>query len=801
MNPNRIAAVLSISFIFLLSLLTPARTGAQQGEPQPPGAVDALFGTAFTYQGRLMVTGAPANGSYDFRFYLWDDALKTTLLGTYPTSGTVAINVVDGYFTVVIDFGVGIFNGSERWLEIEVNGTQLAPLQNITPTPYAIYAKTAPWSGLVGVPAGFADGVDNDTTTFWSLTGNSDTNPTKNYVGTNDKEKLVLRVNSIPALWLEPTSGTPNIIGGSSSNNVTTGVTGAIISGGGSNTYPNLVTDHYGTVGGGLRNQAGDNAGGINDHEFATVGGGYDNISKGSYSMIGGGHFNTAIGSYSMIGGGYSNIASGSYSMVGGGYGNTASMDYSTVGGGYVNDASGSYSMVGGGYYNNASGNYSTVGGGYVNDATGYRSTVSGGYSNTASGSDSTISGGDDNTASGSVSTISGGGANVASGDISTISGGSFNYASMDYSTVSGGTVNAANGLYSTVSGGVCNTANADYATIGGGGDQECILGNLVTDNWGTVSGGIGNQAGDNAGDIDDHEFATVSGGILNTASGEESTVGGGYANISSGSYSKVGGGNHNTASGNYATVGGGVSNTASGNYATVGGGGNNTASGADSFAAGSYAFATHHGSFVWSSWSVTDSWGNNTFTARSHGGVRFYTASGTSTGVQLASGGGSWGSLSDRNMKHNIIPVNTLAVLEELADLPISTWSYTSQDDSIRHMGPMSQDFYASFGLGEDERYIGTLDAEGVALAAIQGLYQVNQEQAKQVEQIKKENAQLLKENETLNAQLESLGSRLDALEGGDHPQRDSLYGILIGALLIGLIGWGAPKLSRRFS
>lgn len=124
----------------------------------------SALGSAFTYQGRLMDDSAPANGTYNFRFHLWADQGKTTLLGTYPKTNTVALDVVDGYFTVLLDFGVGIFGGDERWLEIEVNGSLLSPLQPLTPSPYAIYAQTAPWSGLTGVPAGFADGVDKDTT-------------------------------------------------------------------------------------------------------------------------------------------------------------------------------------------------------------------------------------------------------------------------------------------------------------------------------------------------------------------------------------------------------------------------------------------------------------------------------------------------------------------------------------------------------------------------------------------------------------------------------------------------------------
>jgi hypothetical protein len=62
--------------------------------------------------------------------------------------------------------------------------------------------------------------------------------------------------------------------------------------------------------------------------------------------------------------------------------------------------------------------------------------------------------------------------------------------------------------------------------------------------------------------------------------------------------------------------------------------------------------------------------------------------------------------------------------VLEKLADLPISTWNYRGDDPSVRHMGPMAQDFFAAFGLGEDDRTINMLDANGVVMVALQALY-----------------------------------------------------------------------------
>jgi len=90
---------------------------------------------------------------------------------------------------------------------------------------------------------------------------------------------------------------------------------------------------------------------------------------------------------------------------------------------------------------------------------------------------------------------------------------------------------------------------------------------------------------------------------------------------------------------------------------------------------------------------------------------------------VLLAPGGGSWSSVSDRESKENLEPVDPRAVLERVCALPISTWNYKAQEDPIRHMGPMAQDFRAAFELGVSDKLIDTVDPDGVALAAIQGL------------------------------------------------------------------------------
>ncbi len=79
---------------------------------------------------------------------------------------------------------------------------------------------------------------------------------------------------------------------------------------------------------------------------------------------------------------------------------------------------------------------------------------------------------------------------------------------------------------------------------------------------------------------------------------------------------------------------------------------------------------------------------------------------------------------VSDRNAKHDFAPVDSAAMLEKVVALPITEWTYKS-DVATRHVGPVAQDFHAAFGVGSSDKSISTVDADGVALAAIQGLNQ----------------------------------------------------------------------------
>ncbi len=255
----------------------------------------------------------------------------------------------------------------------------------------------------------------------------------------------------------------------------------------------------------------------------------------------------------------------------------------------------------------------------------------------------------------------------------------------------------------------------ASGGTVSGGGklevESECAppfgCANVVVDDYGTVGGGAGNLAGTTG------EYATVSGGFNNRATEGWTTVGGGQINV---------------ASGVHATVPGGFGNLATG-AASFAAGQGSKAHGLRSVAMGYHAIATYNGCIVFADTSTTDDIpcsNVNQFVARSKGGFYLYTGGNVDTGhtgAVLASGTSAWGVASDRDGKEGIAPVDGGEVLAKVAAMPLSTWQWKSEAGSVRHMGPMAQDFHAAFGLGDSDRRIVTVDADGVALAAIQGL------------------------------------------------------------------------------
>ncbi len=92
----------------------------------------------------------------------------------------------------------------------------------------------------------------------------------------------------------------------------------------------------------------------------------------------------------------------------------------------------------------------------------------------------------------------------------------------------------------------------------------------------------------------------------------------------------------------------------------------------------------------------------------------------------------------SDVNIKENIAAIDPLAVLNEVLELPISTWNYKTNCDEVRHMGPMAQDFYSHFGLNNSQTGITTIDTGGVALGAIQGMAQLMEQKDAEIQELK---------------------------------------------------------------
>ena len=199
-----------------------------------------------------------------------------------------------------------------------------------------------------------------------------------------------------------------------------------------------------------------------------------------------------------------------------------------------------------------------------------------------------------------------------------------------------------------------------------------------------------------------------------------------------------------NLASGRQATVGGGFGNTASGNSPTIPGGAYNTASGVLSFVAGGHADDLGNAnSFVWGGASG----------ARTSAGADTFNV--WSAGIYL---NGALHQASDRNMKKAFSFVSAREVLDKVVEMPVTSWRFKSEDDSVRHIGPVAQDFMAAFGYGVNDTHITSTDADGVALAAIQGLYAMQREKDEEITALRWHNAQLHSRNDALEARLARL-------------------------------------------
>ena len=443
------------------------------------GTTMPLFaqGTAFTYQGRLNSGGSPASGLYDFRFKVYADPLGNTQVGSaYLTNGIPATN---GLFITTVDFGAAMFTGGTNWLEIDVrtNGaagyTVLNPLQDITPTPYAISAESV--SG--GISASQLNGGIIPNTVIAGFQGPS-------YAVVNGG-------------FGNAATGTYDVVGGGQFN---------------------TVNNFAGVVAGGYGNTAG---------YQASVGGGQENLASGQQATIPGGNNNLASGNFSFAAGdmaqavnqgafvwsdsqgtAFSSMTNNSFNVRAGG-----GARFLTSGKGMTLDGAPvltiSSAPLGITLQQNTNGGPNVIEGSASNSiAPGVTGSVIGGggatnynglgvYPNIiAGGSDFSIIGGGDfnliyNNSTNSV--ISGGGYNaVTSGSpFSSIGGGYNNIVGGQYSTVPGGFENEAVGVASfaagygaqTTWGGTFIWADAEGSLFTAGGPNQFLI---------RASGGVG---------------------------------------------------------------------------------------------------------------------------------------------------------------------------------------------------------------------------------------------------------------------------------------------------------------------
>jgi hypothetical protein len=334
----------------------------------------------------------------------------------------------------------------------------------------------------------------------------------------------------------------------------------------------------------------------------------------------------------------------------------------------------------------------------------------------------------------------------------------------------------------SFIGGGFSNTiVGAPYATIGGG------VANAIFIERAFIGGGTSNRICDpdsfpDADPFDDQD--AILGGYGNQSCGGWAAVLGGYENLATHHYAVVVGGYRNEALGR-GSLAAGIVSKANEDY---------------SFALGSGANADHEGAFVWGDNSrpggilaEVHSERDNQFRVRATGGARFdvgddqgsygggdqwvdirtqannsfpnpadFRLIDTSTGAYLSLGGG-WVNASDRKRKTDIRDVDAHWILEQVAALPIQSWRYKVDHETVRHIGPMAQDFQASFGFGGDPKGIMSVDADGVALAAIQALYRMTVELERRTRQLEAQQQRL----DNLEASLRALEARLDPFDG----------------------------------
>lgn len=698
--------------------------------------------TSFTYQGRLTENGVAVSGVFDLHFTLY-----ATVTNGAPVSQTITnrgVTISDGKFALLLDFGFSPFTGEPRWLETGVRTNNapefviLRPRQEITRVPYAISALdvTAPNIPRLSVPNTSVPAAGEAVVTSGFVTGATLTQPGFGYV-------------TSPAVTIQDATGSGAQVVATIENGRVTALT-VMNAGTGYSPQADLVIDPPPS----------------NEYQvFQST-----NIFAGVSVLTN--QNNTIAGSFS---GSYTGAYSGSY--VGNGTGLT-NVDASTLQG----LSAASFWRIDGNSNTSPERNFIGTSDNQPLElrANNLRSLR---IEPTTNGSPNILGGSPDNYVAPDIygAVVAGGGSR--SGLVLS------NATRSSQSTISGGGRNsiADAAPFSTIGGGFDGEIEpaSDGATIAGG------LGNLIRNSSraATISGGQNNTV------LASVPHATIGGGVSNEihAGAEQATIAGGRGNqINPGAVAAtIGGGFQNTilTNGFYGTIPGGLENSAAhlafaagtrakalhaGAFVWADSLGTEFAStGTDQFlirARGGVGIGTNdpatqfhvHGTDQTVA-IVSGSRGNGTFFGiqNTGGGTRwsiistgsgngegagrllFFTHASNDTKMRLEPNGnliidGTLTQSSDRDRKKEIQPVDSASVLQKVLAMPVSTWTYKDDEAHARHLGPMAQDFHAAFGLGESDKGIAAIDADGVALAAIQGLNKKVEEQAREIDQLK---------------------------------------------------------------
>jgi hypothetical protein len=526
----------------------------------------------------------------------------------------------------------------------------------------------------------------------WSSSGDTGTDPALNFLGTTDARPLVLRTQNVQTLRLEPSGlqfGSPALP-----------ITANVIAGSRANLVPSGVRGAT-IAGGGVPS-------GDSDPDFLFEG---PNRVVDAYGSVGGGYANTAgsvststiDAAFATVAGGVSNAAIGFGSAIGGGQGNLVIGQVSGVGGGVSNVASGHGAAIGGGNGNNAAGNDSAIAGGISNTARAAQSTIGGGIGNIAAGVEATVAGGDSNAAVGETSTVGGGFDNCAGGQNSFAAG---RGAKVRPQSDPGAVAPACSALssFASVAGGDFGTfvwADSQVADFVSSGPNQFLIRaqNGAAINTNTPQNGAALTLGSSSNTTGALAFGSQIRQMVNLWGANPNGLGSEY----------------------------GIGVQLNTTY----------------FRSGR--------AFAW----YDSGEHNDGFLEPGNGGDRLMTLAPAPGGLESVSGvlrAQSFVSVSDRAMKTAFAAIDPLDVLGRVVALPVNSWAYRNAREE-RHIGPVAQDFHAAFGLGSDDRTINSLDASGVALAAIQGL-----------------NTKLEAENDTLRARLADIERRLAAIvDGGE--------------------------------